>query len=399
MNGRPHVDTRQTSIMNRATRVCFFLARLADGGAERATLNLVPALRKLGFDAYILVGRSGGPLECAMPDDCPLISLNAGRARTTIRPLIRFLRDDKPDVLISVLNYTNAIAFLSHMLARSPAKLIFAHHGVLSQEVQNARRLSDKLLPAFYRLFGRRADAVIAVSEGAADDLAKASGLPRRAITAIHNPAISDDFETRTEEPVAHPFFELSNVPVFLSAGRLVEGKDFATVIRAFARLTASTDARLLIAGDGSLRGALENLCAELGVASRVSFLGFVGNLLAYLRRATCVVSASRYESFGIVLVEALAAGIPVVSTDCPTGPAEILVGGKYGTLVPVGNAEALAEAMADCLRNPPAAALLKSRAADFATSAIAKRYAALIDDVMAGTKAHVAAGALPASH
>src|SRR3954452_14198277 len=222
------------------------------------------------------------------------------------------------------------------------------------------------------RAYGQ-GDAVVAVSDGVADALARVTGLPRGLIRTIHNPVVGPELEALSREPVAHPWLAPGQPPVVLSAARLTVQKDLPTLLRAFALLRARRAVRLLILGDlptpertEASIGELRDLAYRLGVAADVELPGFVENPYAWMARASLFALSSAYEGFGNVLVEAMACGCPVVSTDCPSGPAEILDGGRYGPLVPVGDAEALAEAMARVLAAPPERAELVARADQF---------------------------------
>jgi glycosyltransferase involved in cell wall biosynthesis len=213
--------------------------------------------------------------------------------------------------------------------------------------------------------------------------MAAATGVRRDRIEVIWNPAVDAGFAARAAAPADHPWFG-EPVPVFVTAGRLTEQKDHATLLRALRVRLAHGPARLLILGEGPARAGLEALAAELGVAPHVAFLGFVANPLPYMRQAAAFVLSSRYEGFGLVLAEAMGCGAPVVSTDCPHGPSEILAGGAFGVLTPVADAEALGLAMAGDLRARFPAAALRARAAEFSSARGADAYAALIERVIA---------------
>jgi glycosyltransferase involved in cell wall biosynthesis len=212
-----------------------------------------------------------------------------------------------------------------------------------------------------------------------ADDAARVTGVPRERITAIHNPVLSLALRERGADPIDDPWLAPDGPPVILGVGRLVEQKDFPTLVRAFARLRARRSARLLILGEGPERAALERLVAELGVAADVRLRGRVPGAPAFMARAAVFVLSSAWEGFGRVLVEALAMGCPVVSTDCPSGPREILENGLYGPLVPVGDDAALAAAIESVLERPPERAALRKRAEDFSLERGVERYLAVL--------------------
>ncbi|HEX6015774.1 MAG TPA: glycosyltransferase, partial [Geminicoccaceae bacterium] len=230
------------------------------------------------------------------------------------------------------------------------------------------------------------ADAVVAVSAGVADDLAATAGLPRRLVTVVHNPVVPSDVDRRAAEPVDDPWLEPGEPPVILGVGRLVPQKGFPTLLRAFAQVRQQRPARLVILGEAADRRAtvkrtaeLQKLAAELGIADSVALPGYAVNPFAWMARAGVFVLSSTHEGFGNVLPEALACGCPVVSTDCPSGPAEILENGRWGQLVPVGDDQAMARAILAVLATPPDRAALRSRATAFTVDAAIGRYEALV--------------------
>jgi glycosyltransferase involved in cell wall biosynthesis len=245
----------------------------------------------------------------------------------------------------------------------------------LSQSALKAHRRPRRFRLSLARHFYPRADAIIAVSNGIADDLAQVTGLPRERITTIYSPVITPELQEKARAPLDHPWFAQGSPPVLLGVGRLVPQKDFPTLLKAFARVRAVRKARLVILGEGIRRMELETLVRELGVAADVTLPGFVANPFPYMAGASVFVLSSAWEGLPGVLIEAMACGCPVVSTDCPSGPAEILDGGAYGPLVPVGNDEALAKAILSVLETPPDPERLRVRAALFSVDRAADRY------------------------
>jgi glycosyltransferase involved in cell wall biosynthesis len=214
-------------------------------------------------------------------------------------------------------------------------------------------------LPFLIRHFYGWADAIVAISGGVADDVARVTRIPRGHIQVIYNPVVTPGFRKKAEAPLEHPWFEAGGPPVLLGVGRLCPQKDFSTLIQAFAQARKERSARLLILGEGRDRPALEAMVRELGLEQDVALPGFIENPYPYMVRASLFVLSSRWEGLGNVLVEAMYCGVPLVATDCPHGPREILVDGKYGTLIPVGDAGALARAIqaglnGKALRPPP---------------------------------------------
>jgi len=226
-----------------------------------------------------------------------------------------------------------------------------SERNTLSNEVQNYR--SDwriRVMPQLNSWFYPWADGVVAVSKGVADDLAQVTKISRDRIQVIYNPIVTPEFREKTRAPLQHPWFESGEPPVILAVGRLTGQKDFVTLIEAFARVRRTQPARLLILGEGEERAVLEEKVKELGLEQDASLPGFVANPYPYMCRAKVFVLSSRWEGLPGVLIEALYCGAPLVATDCPSGPREVLAGGKHGQLVPVGNAGALAQGIHDAL-------------------------------------------------
>jgi glycosyltransferase involved in cell wall biosynthesis len=219
-----------------------------------------------------------------------------------------------------------------------------------------------------------KADSIIAISNGVATDLADTTGIERESIDVIHNPAFSPDIQSKSKESVSYRWFD-TDTPVVIAVGSLTQQKDFSTLLRAFSVLRERQDAHLLILGEGELREELESLASELGIATAVDMPGFVDNPYAYMRQADVFVLSSKWEGFGNVVVEALACGCPVVSTDCPSGPAEILANGEYGSLTPVGDETALAAEIETVLNTTPEPDRLRARAEAFTTEIVADQY------------------------
>lgn len=330
----------------RGGHVALYMQSFAGGGAERVMINLASGLAARGLRVDLLVVRAEGPYASLIMPGVRLVDLRCKRSLTSLPKLVRYLRQEKPDALLSAMGASNLTALWARAAARYQGRLVISVHTNLSAHYQHEAGLAGRILPALYRRFYPHADEVIAVSEDVADDLKQTFRLSPDRIRMIYNPVVSPALFLSAEEPLEHPWFGPGQPPVALSVGRLCEQKDFPTLIRAFAKVRARIPARLLILGDGPNRAQLEAVVAELGLTESVSLLGFVPNPYAYMARAAAYVLSSRWEGLPTVLIEALACGLPIVSTDCPSGPREILQGGRYGSLVPVGDVEALAVAL-----------------------------------------------------
>ena len=349
-----------------APRYAFYMPHLRIGGAERVMVNLANHFAARGAAPVMLLDRREGALVDALAPEIEVVALDAPRAMAAAPGLARALRSRRPAVLLSAITYNSPVAILAALLARTGTRVAVAEHTILSRELAERGRRDRWLVPRLLRLAYRRAAAILCPTDAIADDLAALIGIARDRIDVLVNPVIGPDVAVRALRQADDPWFAEAT-PVFVAAGRLAPVKDFSTLLRAFALVAAERPARLILLGDGPLRPALQAEATALGIGDRVRLKGAVADPLPYLARAACVVSSSRYEGFGNVLVEAMACGAPVVSTDCPGGPRMILEAGRLGRLVPVGDHAALAAAMSATLSERPSAEILRQAAQRYA--------------------------------
>lgn len=357
-------------------RIALFLPNLGGGGAERVMVNLARGFAKRGLKVDLVLANAEGPYLSQVPSDVRIVDLGSSRVLASFPRLVRYLRREKPGVLFSALDYANIVALWAHKLSRVPARVVVSVHCNVSQHYAKPKNLQGRLMPLLVRAFYPWANNVVAVSQGVADDLVRLTGLPKDKVQVIYNPLVSQELFVKADETLDHPWFAPGEPPVILGAGRLTEQKDFPTLIRAFALVRKKYLARLMILGEGEERPKLEHLIKELGLEDDVALPGFVENPYKYMKRAKVFVLSSAWEGFGNVLVEAMALGTPVIATDCPSGPAEILEGGKWGRLVPVGNVEALAKAISKSLKDGFSAT---ERAKMFSVDAVIEQYLKVI--------------------
>jgi glycosyltransferase involved in cell wall biosynthesis len=326
-------------------RLAIFAPSMAQGGAERGALKLAEGLTRRGFEVDLVLAAAEGPRLPEVSPDVRIVDLQARRVLTSLPGLIAYLRRERPLALISYLDHANVIALTACRLARYRGRIVVVEQNTLSEAAKHGKSRRDRLMPRMVRAFYPRADYVVGVSAGVVDDLARFTGLPAEKLKVVFNPIVTPDLTERAEAPVEHPWFT-DGSKVFVAVGRLRPQKDFRTLLQAFSRVRAKRPARLLILGEGPERPQLEDLARELGIADDVSLPGSVENPYAYLSRAVAFVLSSRWEGLPTVLIEALACGLPVIATDCPSGPREILAGGRYGRLVGVNAIDDLAAAM-----------------------------------------------------
>ncbi len=361
----------------------FLLPDLNGGGAERMTLNLLPALQALGHEVFLIVGSPDGELWRAIPPGIEVLCLNTSSWAGLLMGLWTSLPARAPDVLIASMGRCNMAAIWSRAAAGVRTKIVIREHSLVS-ELSALAGGRGAWTPAFYRVFARFADAIVAVSDGVADDMAHVSRRPRDTIRVIDNPVLTPGFVEQCAASVDHPFFTDGGPPVFVGVGRLERIKNFALLVDAFAQLRLERDARLVLIGEGAERAALEAQVERLGVAQDVAFLGFQERRLAFIARAAALVSSSLSEGLPNVLIEALAAGTQVVSTDCTAGPRQILEDGRYGTLVPVGDAAAMARAMMDAIDRPRPVEAGRQHVQRYTAANAATGYDALIRELFA---------------
>lgn len=360
-------------------KLAIFLPSLRGGGAERAILTLSKSLAEQGLNVDLVLAKAEGSFLSQLPAEVRLIDLNASRVLLSLPKLIHYLQQERPTALLAAMNHANLVALWARQLSRVPTRVIVSVHTILSLAIQNSPHLRRRFIPFLIRHSYPWADGIVAVSKGAADDLAKITDLPRHQIQVIYNLVVTPDLLSNAQTPINHPWFADGEPPVILGVGRLTRPKDFPTLIRAFALVQQHCPVRLMILGEGEERSQLEGLVREQRLEEAVSLPGFVSNPYAYMSKAAVFVLSSLWEGLSMVLIEALALGTPVVSTDCQSGPREILEHGKYGLLVSVGDEAEMANAIVKTLQNPLPAALLKSRAMDFSLNKILNQYLELL--------------------
>ncbi len=364
-----------------ATDLAVFMATSGHSGVDRLARNLISALARRGYRVDLLKVRGHGPHLTEVPVNVRLIDLGTAHTYSSLVPVARYLRRERPLSLYCDKDRINHTAILARALAqglKAPATYMAVGTGTtLSLDCAQrgwlhgvkTRWSTGKLYPL--------ADNVIVTSHGVADDMTAYTGLDRARIQVVPCPVVpATAFAGEFGQP-DHPWFSDGGPPLIMGLGELCERKDFSTLIRAFALVRRDYPARLMILGRGKERDRLLALAGQLGVAEYLALPGFVDKPLDYLAGASLFVFSSRLEGLGFALIEALAVGIPVVSTDCPSGPREILGDGLYGPLVPVGDHQALAAAMLATLRQPPPPDFLRQAARPYeietATSAYVK--------------------------
>lgn len=334
-------------------RIALLTPTLEIGGVERVFVNLANGLHRQGVEVDLVVGRTGGGMEKALENDIPVFDLASDHMMRSVPRLAKYLHARKPEAVIAAMTHSTAAAVAARAIGRRKTKIVATEHNTMSKIVANTSGLKYRLMPLWSRWALKSADAVVAVSAGVAADLSAQTGIPGDKFRVIYNPAITEALYSGAKATVEHPWFQPGEPPVILAVGRLDKQKDFPMLVRAFSHVRKYRPARLVILGEGQDRDRIENIVQESGLTEDVSLPGFEQNPYRFMSRATVFASSSQWEGFGVALVEALALGLPVVATDCTHGPAEILGNGKFGALVPVGDHEAMAQALLTALNHP----------------------------------------------
>ena len=376
----PPLPISYTPVAKRRTigRIALFLPSLRGGGAERVMVQLANGLSRGGHPVDLLLPQAEGPYLSLVVPEVRIVDLAARRVISSLPALWRYLRRERPVALLATLSHANLLALWAKRLARVATRVVVREANTITAGSQSATGLTDRMLPWLARQFYPWADAIVAVSEGVASDLVDGIGIPREKVHVLYNPLVTAELRAMAQAPVEHEWFHDGTRPVILGVGRLSRQKDFATLLRAFGQLRARRAARLVILGEGDERPQLQALVTELGLESDVWMPGFVDNPFKYMARAGVFVLSSAFEGSPGVLVQALACGAPVVATDCPSGPREILEGERWGRLVPVGDASAMSQALESALNGDPRLAP-ESALARFTPEAAIEGYLALL--------------------
>lgn len=381
--------------------IAILITNLAGGGAERAAVNLAKGFVKQGLKVNFILLRKEGIFLNYLPNEVNTISLDTSKDllyRFWLQRVIYFLfqrqlksihldlllklnilqkklgfyqnistmqiqwniwalrladylKENPCRAFLAILPYPNIVALKARQMVHIPFKLAICEQTTPSFTLQKMSQ--GNLIKQWMKKLYPKADIIIAISYGVAKDLINNFNLPSDKIKVIYNPVVTPEIQKMAIKEVEHPWFKPDQPPVILGAGRLVPAKDFPTLLHAFYLVRQVRRVRLVILGEGKERPRLEQLVHQLGIQDDVLMPGFVDNPFAYMAKASVFVLSSAWEGLSNVLIEALACGCPVVSTDCQSGPREILDNGRYGRLVPVGNFEAMARAILETLDDP----------------------------------------------
>jgi glycosyltransferase involved in cell wall biosynthesis len=331
-------------------RIAIFLPSLDGGGAERVMVNLANEFSKQGYIVDLVLVQARGAYKRIVLSSVNVIDLNEKRVLSSLPALIKYLNKYSPEVLLSTMTHANLVSVLAGMVSKQPTRVYVREANTLGVVLGRKKVFSKMLWSGLVKFLYKRASLIIAPSMGVARDLESHCSFPEGQVQVIYNPIVSSDLTNLMNEPVEHHWFNSKDERVILSVGRLTKQKDYPTLLQAFKQVVGSVNVRLVILGDGEEKRALQKLTEELCISDRVEFLGFVDNPFKFMRASDLFVLSSAWEGLPGVLIQAMACGCQVISTDCPSGPSEILNDGEYGTLVPVGNSQELASAICQSL-------------------------------------------------
>lgn len=351
------------------------LADLARGGIGKMRVHLANEFVRQGISVDFVLGRTDSPYIKLIGPGIRVIDIRSSHSLFSVPWLARYLHRERPDVVLTQRPRVNAATLRARALCGAQMPVWSSFNTNQTAQLASLRPDKRRKHLALMRNWYPRNDGLIAISHGVADDAAQVCGLPRDSLHVIYNPVVTPEIFTLADEPLDHPWFREDAPPVILGVGRLDPQKDFPILLRAFKRVRAQRDCRLVILGEGKLRDELAALARDLGIAEDVALPGFVDNPYAWMRRAAVFALSSAWEGSGNALTEAMALGTPVVSTECPDGPREVLDGGRYGPLVAVGDADALAGAILRTLAEPMPKAELQRGGDRYRLETSARRY------------------------
>ncbi|MDY7033927.1 MAG: glycosyltransferase [Thermodesulfobacteriota bacterium] len=357
-------------------KIAIFASFSGQGGVERIILNLAEGLSAKGCNVDLILAKKDSPHLKKTQASFNLIDFGKKHTFSCIPALVRYLKQNQPTAMLAAKDRANQAVIMARFIAGVQTRIVVRMGTTVSAAIKRKNILSRLTWYIPMRILYPKADSIIAVSHGVANDMKKITRVSGEKMEIVPNPVITDNMMHLSHENVNHPWFADHNLPIIIGSGRLTRQKDFPTLIKAFAEVNREFPSRLVILGDGKDRASLLSLADELEISENIYMPGFVANPYAYISKADLFVLSSIWEGSPNVLTEALALGIPVVSTDCPSGPREILSKGKYGELVPMGDTISLSKAILRTLKKtrPSKESMLKA-VSEYTIEASTSRY------------------------
>lgn len=365
----------KTSQPNEEIHLSIFLPSLAGGGAERVMTILVNQLSQRGYNVNLILACARGSYLEDVHHDIEIIDLKAAGVTTALPDLVKYLNHSKPKTLLTAMNHCNVIASLATLLSKSKTRLVLSERLHFGAHLKQTNSLKEKIVKILMHWLYPKADKVICVSKEIEKYLISNYKINPNKVITIYNPVVDLDLINASKKQIDHNWVTKKDIRLIVTAGRLNIQKNHALLLHAFKTVLESTNARLIIFGEGELRAELEQTARMLEIQDNVLLPGFEKNIFAYFNKADLFVLSSDYEGLPGVVIQAMACGLPIVSTDCPSGPAEILENGKWGKLVPTGDSDALAKAMIATLNTKSTQPDVKERAGFFSVKSAIDQY------------------------
>ncbi len=336
-------------------KIALFIADFTLGGAERVFSDLARGFSERGHDVELVIGNTDNAVYLDLiPDNVCVVNLKVKRMRRSLPALIGYLHKNKPDIVLATRADSCPFVVLAKIFSKVKTAIVLREANTLSSDLSKYRGGKRLLLSLFIKTLYPLADMIVGVSEGVKEDLKKFLKIKGGKLCTIYSPIVTEELFINASKPCDHPWLQNKDIPVILSVGRLAFQKRFDLLIKAFAIVRQQRNARLLILGEGEERLQLESLAADLKLREDINLAGFEPNPFKYMSRANLFVLSSDWEGLPGALVQALACGCPVISTDCPSGPREILKNGRLGRLIPMGDVKAMAAAIEEALNQKP---------------------------------------------
>ncbi len=337
---------------NSLKKITIFIQNLDGGGAEKVIVNLIKSFIKRNIEIDLILAKAEGVLIKELPTKVRIINLNKNSILYSIPDLIKYIKNEKPEVILSTLDHVNVATIIARKLSKIDSKLILRLSSTITADIKNNTFIKRIILPHLIKILYPLADRIIAISKETYNDLQKIVKINPQKVKIIYNPIDISEISSKANEEVSHPWFNKGEPPVIISAGRLNKAKDYPTLLKAFSIVHKKLPSRLMILGKGEEENNLKKLAYKLRIEKDFYLKGFEENPFKYMKRASVFVLSSKWEGLPNVLIEALALKIPIVSTNCKSGPSEILENGKWGRLVEVGDYHAMAEAIIETLNS-----------------------------------------------
>lgn len=328
----------------------FFVPSL-EGGIGRITTLLALGMQAEGKKVEVWSASKASGYAFELQQKVKVRYIGKGSVRSSIFSLSRALKKYSPTSLISASFHANCVAIFVSIFTKTKTNFAIADHPSLDSALKEFSLIKRIMWMFLIFILYRFADKHIAVSKGVANAMSKFGRIKMSNISILPNPVITDKIFTDASVKINHPFFQ-NNKPVFLYVGRLSYEKDVSNLLYSFKKVQESIASHLIIIGDGPDRKDLEQIAKKINISDKISFLGHQDNPYPYFLQSDLLVLSSTREGLPTVLIEALALGLKVVSTDCPSGPSEILDNGTYGTLVKLGDSNAFAESIVSTLNS-----------------------------------------------